>query len=207
MPNELLVHVVDGADADRKSISLFLNDIGIQSQTYASAEVLLSEFPNMRSGCVVTAVRLPGRSGLDLLAELAEPRRGVSVIVVSDDGDVSLAVEAMKRGADDFLVKPLDRDVFLRAVQNGVARAVAADHHALERADASERIGRLSRREREVLCGLVDGKPNKVIAFELNISPRTVEIYRANIMHKVQVASVSKLVQLTLLAGQSQSLR
>ena len=131
----------------------------------------------------------------------------MSVILISEDGDVALAVEAMKRGADDFLVKPLDKVLLLRAVQNGISRTLATDQHELDRADAMERIGRLSRREREVLGGLVDGKPNKVIAYELNISPRTVEIYRANIMHKVQVASVSKLVQLTILAGQSQSLR
>ena len=207
MAGEVSVHVVDGDEGSRESISLALNSVGIPNRTYASAEVFLAEFPNLVSGCVVTAVRLPKQSGLELLAHLAPPRRSVSVILISEDGDVALAVEAMKRGADDFLVKPLDKVLLLRAVQNGISRTLATDRHELDRADAMERIGRLSRREREVLGGLVDGKPNKVIAYELNISPRTVEIYRANIMHKVQVASVSKLVQLTILAGQSQSLR
>lgn len=200
MANEPLVHVVDDDEAVRDSLAALLSSVGLPSRGYANAELFLSACPDLKSGCVITDVRLPGKTGLELLADLAKPGKAVSVIVITGHADFPLAVQAMKQGADDFIVKPLDGELVIAAVRAGLSKVHDHDEREAERADAVKRIAHLSPREREVLDGLVLGKPNKVIAFELNISPRTVEIYRANVMQKVQVASLSKLVRLTLLA-------
>jgi two-component system response regulator FixJ len=205
MSDELLVHVVDDDEVVRDSLAALLSSVGLPNRGYASAEIFLSACPDLKSGCVITDVRLPGKSGLELLADLAQPEKAISVIIITGHADVPLAVQAMKQGADDFFVKPLDGELLLGAVRAGLSKVRDNDARAAERADAVERMAHLSPREREVLDGLILGKPNKVIAFELNISPRTVEIYRANVMQKVQVASLSKLVRLALLArGQAQ---
>jgi two-component system response regulator FixJ len=201
MADELLVHVIDDDDGVRDSLAALLSSVGLPNRGYASAEIFLTACPDLKSGCVITDVRLPGKSGLELLGDLVQPGKAVSVIIVTGHADVPLAVQAMKQGADDFIVKPLDGKLLLDAVRAGLSRVRDNDEREAERADAVERMAHLSPREREVLEGLVLGKPNKVIAFELNISPRTVEIYRANVMQKVQVASLSKLVRLALLAG------
>lgn len=201
MADELLVHVIDDDDGVRDSLAALLSSVGLPNRGYASAEIFLTACPELKSGCVITDVRLPGKSGLELLRHLVQPGKAVSVIIVTGHADVPLAVQAMKQGADDFIVKPLDGKLLLDAVRAGLSRVRDNDEREAERADAVERMAHLSPREREVLEGLVLGKPNKVIAFELNISPRTVEIYRANVMQKVQVASLSKLVRLALLAS------
>jgi two-component system response regulator FixJ len=200
MGNELIIHVVDDDEGARASITALLNSNGIPNRSYENAELFLDACPHLKTGCVVTDVSMPGRSGLELLANLTQPGKAVSVIVITSHANIPLAVEAMKRGAYDFLEKPLDTERFLASVQSAYSKVRDHDEREAERADAMERIAHLSPREREVLDGLVLGKPNKVIAFELNISPRTVEIYRANIMQKVQAASLSKLIRLTLLA-------
>ena len=200
MSSEIFVHVVDDDEGIRESLALLLNSHDIPSATYASAEAFLSAVPNLTSGCVLTDVRLPGKSGLDLLYHLTHPRRAVSIIVMTGHGDVPLAVEAMKLGADDFLEKPIDGDHLLASIRSALARLDETDRSQADRAAALDRIRRLSPRERAVLDGLVAGKPNKVIAFELSISPRTVEVHRSNLMRKMQVASLSTLVRLTILA-------
>lgn len=200
MADEPLVHVVDDDEAVRDSLATLLSSVGLPSRGYANAELFLSACPDLKSGCVITDVRLPGKTGLELLADLTKPGKTVSVIVITGHADFPLAVQAMKQGADDFIVKPLDGELLIAAVRAGLSKVHDHDEQEAERADAVKRIAHLSPREREVLDGLVLGKPNKVIAFELNISPRTVEIYRANVMQKVQVASLSKLVRLALLA-------
>jgi len=200
MADERLVHVIDDDETVRDSLAVLLSSVGIPSRVYASADLFLSACPDLKSGCVIADVRLPGKSGLELLADLTQLGRTVSVILITGHADVPLAVQAMKQGADDFIVKPLDGELLIAAVRAGLSKVHDHDEQEAERADAVKRLAHLSPREREVLDGLVLGKPNKVIAFELNISPRTVEIYRANVMQKVQVASLSKLIRLTLLA-------
>ena len=144
---------------------------------------------------------MPDMSGIDLLRRLDELKVELPVIVITGHGDVQLAVEAMKIGAMDFIEKPFDDEVLLAAVRKGLGRWERDAHAITERSDYLEKLGALSKRERDVLEGLVAGKANKVIAFDLGISPRTVEIYRANVMTKMEAGSLSDLVRMALTAG------
>jgi two-component system response regulator FixJ len=207
MFDESPVHVIDDDEAVRASFGFLLKTAGIPSRGYDSAEVFLAEHPDLKSGCVVTDMRLPGMTGLDLLRHIkGQVGASVSVIVITAHGDIPLAVEATKLGAGDFFEKPVNGPVLIAAIRAAIAKANQDAQYESERADAVERIRQLSPREKSVLDGLVAGKPNKVIAFELNISPRTVEIYRAGVMTKMRVASLSRLVRLTLLARGGASL-
>ena len=152
-------------------------------------------------GCVITDVRMPEISGIDLLRRLKELKIGVPVIVVTGHGDVALAVEAMKIGAADFFEKPFDDDLLLASVRSALREQDGQIKRFAERAEIESRIAALSPRERDVLRGLVEGRANKQIAFDLGISPRTVEIYRANLMNKMQADSLSDLVRMALVAG------
>ena len=200
MPSDVIVHVVDDDEAARDSLAFLLSSAGISNRTYASAELFLSTLSELGHGCIITDVRMPGMSGLDLLSHLRDAKVGLPVIVITGHGDVPLAVEAMKLGAADFIEKPFNDDLMLTSIRSALSRLETGGEREKERAHAAERLGHLSGREREVLDGLVAGKPNKVIAFELGISPRTVEVYRANLMSKTQASSLSELVRLTLLA-------
>ena len=144
---------------------------------------------------------MPGISGVDLLHRLKELKVGMPVIVITGHGDMQLAVEAMKIGAADFIEKPFDDERLLAAVRSALGRWEKDSQHETERAGLLDKLTTLSSREREVLEGLVAGKPNKIIAFDLGISPRTVEIYRANVMTKMNAGSLSELVRMALLAG------
>jgi two-component system response regulator FixJ len=144
---------------------------------------------------------MPGISGIELLRRLGEMRIRLPVIVITGHGDVPLAVEAMKNGAIDFLEKPFEDELLLASVRSALNRSQENAARDAERAEVEARLATLTNREREVLEGLVAGKPNKVIAFDLAISPRTVEIYRANVMTKMEAASLSELVRMTLVVG------
>ena len=144
---------------------------------------------------------MPGLSGIDLLKRLRELRIALPVIVITGHADVPLAVEAMKIGADDFLEKPFDDEVLLASIRTALKRQVGDSNRQAQRSEVEGRLATLSNRERDVLLGLVAGRANKQIAFDLGISPRTVEIYRANLMTKMQAASLSDLVRMALLAG------
>lgn len=201
MSDEALVHVIDDDESVRASFGFLLKTAGIASRGYASAEIFLAEQPDLKSGCVVTDMRLPGMSGLDLLRHLKmHTGSRIPVILITAHGDIPLAVEATKLGAGDFFEKPVNGPVLIGSIRAALAKAREDDQNEVERAEVVERIRQLSPREKSVLDGLVAGKTNKVIAFELNISPRTVEIYRAGVMTKMRVASLSRLVRLTLLA-------
>jgi two-component system, LuxR family, response regulator FixJ len=150
---------------------------------------------------VITDVRMPGMSGIDLLRRLRELKIDVPVIVITGHGDVPLAVEAMKIGAADFLEKPFDDDALLASVRSALKRQDGDAKRSSERADIEARLSALSKRERDVLDGLIAGHANKQIAFDLGISPRTVEIYRANLMNKMQAGSLSELVRMALISG------
>jgi two-component system response regulator FixJ len=193
-----MVHVVDDDDAMRHSLLFLLECDGIEARAYESALAFLERLPSMERGCIVTDIRMPGMSGLELVARLKEQGVTDPVIVITGHGDVPLAVEAMKAGVSDFLEKPFDDQQLLSAVRRALdaGRSIAAEE--AERREIEERIAALSGREHEVLDGLVAGKPNKIIAFDLGISARTVEIYRANVMSKMAAKSLSELVRMTL---------
>ncbi len=202
MPSDAdIVHVVDDDEAMRDSMAFLLRAENFQVQTYADATDFLNALPQIKVGCVVTDVRMPGMSGIELLQRLRELKVSVPVIVVSGHGDVPLAVEAMKTGALDFIEKPFDDDVFLRAVRMALSAHAVDSQRQAQKAAIDSRLESLSNREREVLEGLVAGHPNKTIAYDLGISPRTVEIYRANVMEKMQARSLSDLVRMALVGG------
>jgi two-component system response regulator FixJ len=201
MPDEPLVHVIDDDEAVRQSLEFLLGTAELAVRTYDSATAFLGVLPEIRSGCVITDVRMPEMSGIDLLRHLSEMQVALPVIVITGHGDVPLAVEAMRTGAVDFLEKPFDDEVLLASVRSALKGRDVEDARQAESRELAERLSALSRREREVLDGLVAGRPNKTIAFDLDISPRTVEIYRANVMTKMRAESLSDLVRMALIAG------
>ena len=176
-------HVIDDDEAVRESIGFLLRTAQLTVKTYETASAFLAVAPTVGSGCIITD-GMRGMSGIDLLRRLKEMGLRLPVIVITGHGDVPLAVEAMKFGAVDFLEKPFDDDILLASVRSALDRSHASAQLETERAEIHARIATLTNREHEVLDGLVAGHPNKVIAFDLGISPRTVEIYRANVMTK-----------------------
>jgi two-component system response regulator FixJ len=194
------VHVIDDDEGVRESIEFLFRSAQFEVRVYESATAFLSKISEAPEGCVVTDVRMPEVSGIDLLRRLKELKSTLPVIVMTGHGDVPLAVEAMKAGAVDFIEKPFDDDVMLAAVRAALTRGEITGKRDAERAEIEERIKRLSPRERDVLQGLVAGQPNKIIAYNLGISPRTVEIYRANVMSKMEAPSLSDLVRMALIA-------
>jgi two-component system, LuxR family, response regulator FixJ len=196
-----VVHVIDDDEAARHSLAFLLRAAKIDVTIYDSATAFLKVASNAKSGCVITDVRMPEISGIDLLRRLRDLQIGLPVIVITGHGDVSLAVEAMKIGAVDFLEKPFDDDALLAAVRSALNRQDSDSKRQAERAAIARRLDALSNRERDVLNGLVAGRANKQIAFDLGISPRTIEIYRANLMTKMEAASLSDLVRMALIAG------
>lgn len=202
MPSDkALVHVIDDDEAMRDSLAFLLRTVGIDVRTHESAAAFLDLVPKVEAGCVITDVRMPGVSGIDLLRRLRELKLGVPVIVITGHGDVPLAVEAMKIGAVDFLEKPFDDDVLLAAVRSALSQLDRDGKRDVERREIEGRLAALSNRERDVLKGLVGGRANKQIAYDLGISPRTIEVYRANLMTKMQAATLSDLVRMALIAG------
>jgi two-component system response regulator FixJ len=201
MPNDGIVHVIDDDAAMRDSLAFLLKTAKVPVATYDSASRFLEQSSNVQTGCIVTDVRMPGISGIDLLKRLREMKNAIPVIIITGHGDVPLAVEAMKYGASDFLEKPFDDDLLLTAVRAALSDQAAAEEDQAARAAIAQKLAILSTREREVLDGLVAGHPNKIIAYDLGISPRTVEIYRANVMTKMEASSLSELVRMALTAG------
>ena len=200
MQPEQIVYVIDDDDAARQSLEFLLKTVGIKVFGFESAKVFLEKLPHIKSGCIITDVRMPEITGIDLLRRVRESV-DIPVIVITGHGDVSLAVEAMKVGAVDFLEKPFDDDALLSSVHSALNKGASTVRHNAEVSGIHDRLAALSNRERQVLERLVAGKPNKVIAFDLEISPRTVEIYRANVMTKMAANSLSDLVRMAMTAG------
>ncbi len=196
-----VVHLIDDDEALRESLAFLLRSAKIEVKEFASAKAFLDTLPDKDLYCVITDVRMPELSGIDLLRRLKELKIDVPVIVITGHGDVALAVEAMKIGAVDFLEKPFDDEVLLASVETALREYGGQTRRQTERAEIETRLAALSPRERDVLNGLVAGRANKQIAFDLGISPRTVEIYRANLMHKMQAGSLSDLVRMALIVG------
>jgi len=201
MPDNQIVHIVDDDDAARQSLEFLLKSAKLMVQAHESAVAFLAVLPNLSSGCVITDVRMPGMSGIELLKRLKSTTNSIPVIIITGHGDVPLAVEAMKHGAADFLEKPFDDELLLGTVRSALNRLDKDTKRETERAEIFDRLATLSTRERQVLEGLVAGNANKVIAYDLAISPRTVEIYRSNVMNKMVAASLSDLVRKALIAG------
>jgi len=198
---KVMVHVIDDDDASRQSLAFLLQTADIEVETYASATAFLDRLAGVGASCIITDVRMPGMSGIDLLRRLKDLKVEAPVIVITGHGDIALAVEAMKIGAADFLEKPFDDEVLLASVRSALRQRDVDEKRHAERAEVESRLAALSNRERDVLEGLVAGRANKQIAYELGISPRTVEIYRANLMNKMQAGSLSELVRMALTAG------
>ena len=201
MPNEGVVHVIDDDQAVRQSLEFLLASADLHARTYGSAKAFLARMGEIEPGCVITDVRMPGMTGIQLLQRIQEMQAALPVIVITGHGDVPLAVEAIRIGAVDFLEKPFDDEALLTAVRAALKAKGENDGREAERRKFAQRIMALSGRERQVLDELVAGHPNKIIAFDLGTSPRTVEIYRANLMTKMQAASLSELVRMAILAG------
>ncbi len=200
MPNSI-VHVIDDDEDVRQSLGFLLRAAGINVALHDSALAFLETLPNSAPGCVVTDIRMPGMDGLELQRHLREQGSHLPVIVMTGHADVPLAVQAMKAGAVDFIEKPFDDETLLSAIRAALSAYRKDAEREKRQSEIRKRLDTLSDREREVMDGLVDGKANKAIAHDLGISPRTVEIYRANVMTKMQAESLSELVRMALLAG------
>ena len=196
-----VVHVIDDDEALRESLAFLLRTAKIEVKASPAPKPSSIRCRTKTLSCVITDVRMPELSGIDLLRRLKELKIDVPVIVITGHGDVALAVEAMKIGAVDFLEKPFDDEVLLASVETALREYGGQTRRQTERAEIETRLAALSPRERDVLDGLVAGRANKQIAFDLGISPRTVEIYRANLMHKMQAGSLSDLVRMALIVG------
>ena len=195
------VHVIDDDEAVREALTFQLGSAGIDVRTYDSATGFLKVAPTVQAGCIITDVRMPDLSGIELLRRLRELKVAVPVIVITAHADIPLAVEAMRIGATDFLEKPFEDEVLLASVRSALESGNREQKRQTERSNIEARLAALSNRERDVLEGLVAGRANKQIAYDLGISPRTIEIYRANLMTKMQASSLSNLVRMALIAG------
>jgi len=198
MSAEFVVHIVDDEEAVRKSLAFLLSMSGYAARVHESATAFLAAAPGLSNCCLVTDLRMPDMSGVDLLKRLRAQNTMLPTIVISGHGDVPMAVEAMKAGAMDFIEKPFEDEVLLEAIRRAasVVEARAAQEEDLPAIRA--RLETLTERERQVLTGVVPGLPNKTIAYDLDISPRTVEVYRANVMSKMQAKSLPELVRMML---------
>ena len=196
------VYVVDDEEPIRRSLGLLLKSAGFTVQVFETASAFLAAaMEGLPFGCLLLDVRMPGMDGMALQTVLTERGIRYPTVIVTAHGDVALAVSAMKAGASDFLEKPYTASSIIEVVENALARGDEGDARSSEAADAAARIAALSARETEVLLGLVAGKPNKIIAFDLQLSTRTVEFHRANMMEKLAVRSLSEAVRLALAAG------
>lgn len=202
MSNEALVHVVDDDVAVRKSLAFLLASEGLAVRLYETGTAFLDQSVETLGGCIVTDVRMPEMDGIELLRQLRSRRVSLPVVVMTGHADVALAVEAMKAGAADFLEKPFDDEIFIATVRSALSRQAERGEESAHVAQIRRRVAALSEREGQVLVGLVQGKANKIIAYDLGISPRTVEIHRANLMTKMQARSLSELVRMALVADE-----
>ncbi|HXP77810.1 MAG TPA: response regulator FixJ [Stellaceae bacterium] len=195
-----MVHLIDDDDGVRQSLAFLLTTAGLAVRVYESGVAFLAALNTLQPGCIVSDVRMPGIDGLELQRRLKDLGVHLPVIIITGHADVPLAVEAMKAGAIDFIEKPFDDELLLAAIQVALDRYDEIGHRETEIAQIQAKLQSLSAREREVLDGLLAGYPNKTIAYDLKLSPRTVEVHRANVMTKMGATSLSSLVRMALLA-------
>lgn len=195
-----LVHVVDDDAAVRRSVGFMLKTSGHRVEMYESGVDLLKAGTHIDEGCILLDIRMPGMDGLEVQQALQDSGLNLPVIIMTGHGDVALAVRAMKAGAVDFVEKPFEKEALLRSLDEGFARLSRKNATDDRARDAAVRLQALTARERDVLNGLAQGLPNKTIAYDLGISPRTVEIHRANLMTKLGVRSLSEALRLAFAA-------
>lgn len=200
MPNEPVVHVIDDDEGVRESLAFLLDCSEIATRTYESAIEFIDALPTVERGCIVTDVRMPEMSGIELLSHLRELGVTDPVIVITGHADVPMAIQALHAGVSDFIEKPFSDEAILLAVRSALAKLGSRSEMETERADIDRRLKSLSGRESEVMEGLVEGKANKVIAYDLDISARTVEVYRANVMTKMGARTLSELVRMVMIS-------
>jgi two-component system response regulator FixJ len=198
---EPAVFIVDDDDAVRRFLGGLIESVALRVEAYASAQDFLAAYEPDRPGCLVLDVRMPGMSGLELQRELVERAIDLPVIVLTGHGNVQVAVHAMKAGAIDFVEKPFDNELLLDRIQKAVAKSVRARGERIKRDEIAQRAQLLTPRERQVLDLVIAGETNKGVARRLDISERTVEIHRANVMHKMHAKSLADLVKMASSAG------
>lgn len=201
MPADRVAYVVDDEPTVRRSLALLLRSAEFAVKDFECGDAFLRAVAALPFGCVLLDLRMPGMDGLAVQRELVARGVKLPVVVVTAHGDVALAVQAMKAGACDFIEKPYDAEVILQAAEAALARGDEERARTRDAAEAAARVAALTPREAEVLQGLVAGKPNKIIAFDLGLSSRTVEVHRANLMTKLGARSLSEAVRIALSAG------
>jgi two-component system response regulator FixJ len=201
MTDKKLIHIVDDEDSIRRSVSFMLKTSGYQVETWSSGQAFLKEVKQAAYGCILLDVRMPEIDGLEVQRTLAERGVTMPIVIMTGHGDISIAIRAMKAGAVDFLEKPFEKAVLIGAIEEAFQRIANAANLSVRAAEAETILGGLTTREREVLEGLAKGLPNKTIAYDLNISPRTVEVHRANVMTKLDVRSLSDALRIAFAAG------
>lgn len=195
-----LVHIVDDDPAIRRSVGFMLKTSGHRVEVYESGAELLKQSGKLDQGCILLDIRMPGMDGLEVQQALHNEGVGLPVIIMTGHGDVTLAVKAMKAGAVDFIEKPFEKEALLASLDQGFGRLSRKEATDDRKRDAEVRLQALTARERDVLNGLAQGLPNKTIAYDLGISPRTVEIHRANLMTKLEVRSLSEALRIAFAA-------
>jgi two-component system, LuxR family, response regulator FixJ len=200
MATDGVVHLIDDDDGVRQSLAFLLTSAGLAVRVYESASAFLEALGTLQSGCIISDVRMPGIDGLQLQRRLQAQSVRLPMIIITGHGDVSLAVEAMKAGAIDFIEKPFDEEAILSVIRIAFEHCDNTGRREAEVVQIQTKLRSLSAREREVLEGLLAGNPNKTIAYDLGLSPRTVEVHRANVMTKMGASSLSGLVRMSLVA-------
>ena len=201
MPNKGKVYVIDDDEAMRDSLNFLLDSAGFSVTLFEAAQNFLDALPGLEFGCVVSDVRMPGIDGIELLKRMKAGHSTFPILIMTGHGDVPLAVEAMKLGAVDFLEKPFEDDRLIGMIEGAIRQAEPTARSEAVAHDIAARVATLSPRERQVMEGLIAGLSNKLIARDYDISPRTIEVYRANVMTKMQANSLSELVRLAMRAG------
>lgn len=201
MTTKGMIYVIDDDDAMRDSLNFLLDSSGYSVTLFDDAQRFMEALPGLAFGCVVSDVRMPGIDGIELLKRMKAQHSPFPILIMTGHGDVPLAVEAMKLGAVDFLEKPFEHDRLIAMIETAIRQAEPAAKSEAIAQDVAARVASLSPRERQVMEGLVAGLSNKLIARDYDISPRTIEVYRANVMTKMQAGSLSELVRLAMRAG------
>lgn len=198
---EHTIYLVDDHESVRRSAGFMLKTSGFSVESYESGDALLKDAGQLEPGCILMDVQMPGRNGLEVQEELKARGIAFPVIVMTGHGDIDVAVRAMKAGAIDFIEKPFKKETLLSAIGEGCHRLDQRRERSARAEEARIRVEALTPREKDVLGGLVKGHPNKTIAYDLGISPRTVEIHRANVMRKLEVQSLSEALRIAFAAG------
>lgn len=203
MQIEKLVHIVDDDDSVRQSAAFMLKHAGYQVESHISGVEFLKNAKSAERGCVLLDVRMPEMDGLEVQREMAARGIDMPVVILTGQGDIAVAVKAMRGGAINFIEKPYEKEQLLRAIEDAYSRLDRLHDREMKASEAKIRLASLTGRERDVLNGLVAGYPNKTIAYDLGISPRTVEIYRANMMEKLRVRSLSEALRIAFIAEEA----